>query len=169
MAKLELLHGAHDGGGLERFLQHRQHLQPVLHADALDVLEHGRAATAHQLDEAEIAALGEQQDRFDRRSRFQADAEEHELGVAPGQGLRHRLAVGELLGVDAGAMQDQRQEMADAGVLVDDVADRDAARRSGAVGRAVAGSVCRCALRSLNHRRRSRPAHNPKRWGRYLL
>ena len=39
----------HDVAGLERLFQDRQHLQPVLLADALDVLEHGRAAAAHQL------------------------------------------------------------------------------------------------------------------------
>ena len=63
MAELELLHDLDDGGGLERLLEHRQHLQLVLLADALDVFEHGRAAVAHQLDEAEIAALAERDDR----------------------------------------------------------------------------------------------------------
>src|SRR6266852_5909081 len=42
MAELELLHDPRDGGGLERLLEDRQHLQLVLLADALDVLEHRR-------------------------------------------------------------------------------------------------------------------------------
>jgi hypothetical protein len=97
-------------------------LQLVLEADALDVLEHRRPATAHELDEAEIAAPGEQQDRFDRRARFQADAEEDQIGAALGHGRRHRLAIGEFLGIDAGAMQDERQEVANAALFVDDEA-----------------------------------------------
>jgi hypothetical protein len=49
------------------FFQDRQHLQPVLIAHAPDMLEHGRAAAAHQLDEAEVGLLCQQQDRFDGR------------------------------------------------------------------------------------------------------
>ena len=43
-----------DRGGLERLLEHRQHVQLVLHADALDVFEHGGAARAHELHRAAI-------------------------------------------------------------------------------------------------------------------
>src|SRR5262245_49759342 len=57
MPELELLHDPYDGGGVERLLQDRQHLQPMLVADALDMLKHGCTASAHELDEAEIAAL----------------------------------------------------------------------------------------------------------------
>ena len=35
---------------------------------------------------------------------------------------RNGLAVGEFLGIDSGAVQDQRQEMPDAGVRIDDEA-----------------------------------------------
>jgi hypothetical protein len=78
------------------------------------------------------------------------------------QGLRHRLAVGEFPGVDTGAVQDQRQKMADAAVLIDDVADRDTARRTGSVGRAVVGCVGRSALQSVSHRRRPWAGQNQK-------
>ena len=139
MAELELLHDPHDGGGLERLLQHRQHLQLVLLADALDVLEHRRAATAHELDEAEIAALGQREDRFDRLAGFEPDIEEDQLGRALGGGLGERLSVGEFFGVDPAPVQDQRQEVADAGVFVDDEADRHA----GAAGAGVGGASIR--------------------------
>ena len=43
-----------------------------------------------------------------------------------GQCRAHRLAVGNLLGIDAGAVQDQRQKVPDAGVGVDDKAERRA-------------------------------------------
>ena len=79
MAELELLHDRDDRGGLERLLEHRQHLQLVLLADALDVLEHRRAAVAHQLHESEIAALAEPDDGFDRVGGFEADIEEDEV------------------------------------------------------------------------------------------
>ena len=87
VAELELLHDRDDGGGLERLLEHRQHLQPVLLADALDVLEHRGAAVAHQLHESEIAALAERDDGFDRLGGFQADVEEDEVRRAPLQRL----------------------------------------------------------------------------------
>ena len=94
MAELELLHDRDDGGGLERLLEHRQHLQPVLLADALDVFEHGRAAAAHQLHEAEIAALAERDDGFDRVGGFEPDIEEDQIRLAarrsPGGTRRRR-------------------------------------------------------------------------------
>src|SRR6266446_7464819 len=80
MAELQFLGDREDGGGLERLLQHWQHLQAVLLADALDVLEHGRAAAAHQLDESEIAAFAERNDGFDRLGGLEADIEEDEIG-----------------------------------------------------------------------------------------
>ena len=72
---------------VERLLQQRQHLQLVLLAHALDVLEHRRAAAAHELHEAEIAALGERQDGFDRLAGFEADVEKDQIGAALGGGL----------------------------------------------------------------------------------
>ena len=84
MAELELLHDRDDGGGLERLLEHRQHLQPVLLADALDVFEHRRAAAAHELHETEIAALAERDDGFDRFAGFEPDIEKDQIGAALG-------------------------------------------------------------------------------------
>ena len=134
---------------LERLLQHRQHLEPVLLADALDVLEHRRAAVAHQLHEAEDNRLAERDHRFDGVGGFERDIEEDELGVAAGDRLAERCAVGEFLGVDAGAMQDQRQEMADARFVVDDEAERHARGCSGGIATAGAPAVpSDCALRS---------------------
>ena len=45
MAELEVLQQFKDRVGLKRLSQYRQHLQPLLFADAVDVGEHGRAAT----------------------------------------------------------------------------------------------------------------------------
>ncbi len=66
--------------GLERLSQHRQHLQPLLLADALDVREHRGAAAAHELYAAAIAAGAERHDAGDRLRGFQRDVEEHEIG-----------------------------------------------------------------------------------------
>jgi hypothetical protein len=151
VAEHELLHDPRDGRGIERLLQHRQYLQAMLVADAPDMFEHRRAAAAHELDEAEIAALGEHQDGFDRLARIQPDIEKHELGVAPRDGRRQCVAVGEFFGVEAGAVQDERKEMADAAVLVDDIADRHADARSCAIGRPWDGSVRRCAFQTVRH------------------
>src|SRR5262245_2964660 len=70
MAELQLPHDRDDGRSLERLLQHRQHLQLVLFADALDMFEHRRASAAHELDESEIAAFAKRHDGFDRVRRF---------------------------------------------------------------------------------------------------
>jgi hypothetical protein len=152
MAELELLHDAHDGGGVERLLEHRQHLQLVLIADAFHVLEDGRASAAHQLDEAEIAALGQHQDRLDGLAGFQADVEENEIGTALARSLGERLAVAEFFRVDPGPVQDQRQEVADAGVVVNDESQRYAGARVGG-GRAVDGGASgrRLAFQDFGH------------------
>ena len=54
----------------------------------------------------------------------------NEIGGAARQRLAQALAVGEFLGIDAGAVQDEREEMPDAGVAVDDKAQRRARRDS---------------------------------------
>ena len=57
-------------------------------------------------------------------------------GLRLAHGLHHRLAVREFLGIDAGAMQDERQEVANAALLVDDEAYRHAAAGRGGIARA---------------------------------
>ena len=106
-------------------------MSPVLFADALDVFEDGRAAAAHQLHEAEMSALGEIDDRLDRFLRFQPDVDEGEVWKPSDDRLAETIAVGEFFGVDAGAVQDERQEMPDAAVFVDHEADRHAGGFSG--------------------------------------
>ena len=66
---------------------------------------------------------------FDGVGGFERDIVEHEIGNALLGRLAQRRAVGKFHGVDAGAVQHQRQEMPDAGFLVDHVAERGAARR----------------------------------------
>ncbi len=122
MPELELLQDLQDGARLERLFERRQHLQTVLLTDALDVFEHGGAAAAHQLHVAAVAAAAERDHAFDGVGGFQRDVEEHDIGSAAAQRGAKRLAVGEFLGVDAGAVQDERQEMPDAAVAVDDEA-----------------------------------------------
>ena len=114
----------------------------MLRADALDVLEHCRAARAHQLHGAAKAQLAEGDDGLDRVGRFERDVDERRVRGAGFDGLAHAGAVGKLDGVDTGAMQDKRQEMPDAGLFIDDIADRRAVGRErrrldgrGAVGR----------------------------------
>ncbi len=126
VAELKVLQNFQDDAGLERLFQHRQHLQALLLADALDVREHGRAAAAHELHVAAIAARAERDDAFDGFGGFQRDVEEDEIGRALRQRRTQRLAVGEFLGIDAGAVKNERQEMADARIGVDDEAERGA-------------------------------------------
>ncbi len=128
-AELELVQDLDDGVGLERLLQHRQHGELVLQADCLDVIEHGCATIAHQLHRAGEAVLAELDDRFDRIGRFERDVEEHELRHTARGRLAEGRAVGELDGVDPRAVQHQRQEMAEARLFVDDVAERHGAGR----------------------------------------
>ena len=103
--------------------QRRQHFQPVVLADAFDMLEHGGAAGAHELHVARIPVLAERDDAFDGFGGFERDVEKHEVGGAPRQRGTERCAVGELLGVDAAAMQDERKEMPGASVNVGDEAE----------------------------------------------
>jgi hypothetical protein len=104
--------------------------KPVLLADALHMLEHGGAAGAHELHVARIPVLAERDDAFDGFGRFDRDIEKHEVGGAPGQRDTERCAVGELLRVDAAAMQDERKEMPDAAVNVGDEAEWRAHRHA---------------------------------------
>ena len=78
---------------------------------------------AHELHVARISVLAERDDAFDGFGGFERDVEKHEVGGAPGQRGTERCAVGELLGVDAAAMQDGRKEMPDAAVNVGDEAE----------------------------------------------
>ena len=128
-AELELLQDLQDCVGVERLLEDRQHLQVLLLADALDMREHGRAAVAHELHGAAIAALAEHADALDRFGGFERDVEENEIGLCAGSARPQRLAVGEFLGIDSGAVQDERQEMPDARIRIDDKAERRARAR----------------------------------------
>ena len=75
------------------------------------------------------AALAERDHRFDGVGGFERDVVEDEIGDALFRRLAQRRAVGEFHGVDAGAVQHQRQEMPDAGFLVDHVTERGGAGR----------------------------------------
>ena len=157
VAELELLHDRRDRGRVERLLEHRQHLKSVLRADALDVLEHRRAAGAHELNESEVATLAECDDGFDRNGEIQADIEEDNVGRLPFDRLLETRAVGEFLGVDAGAVQDQRQEMADACLFVDDKAGRDGRRvHAGYIRPLAAARRLLSAVQAFGHAPRSR-------------
>ena len=128
-AELELLEDLDDRVGLEWLLEHRQHVELVLDADVLDVIEHRGAAIAHQLHGAAKAVLAERDHRLDRVGGFERDVVEHEGGHAAFRSPAQRRAVGKFHGVDAGAVQHQRQKVPDAGFLVDHIAERGAARR----------------------------------------
>jgi len=128
-AELELLDDLDDGVGLERLLEHRQHVELMLDADVLDVIEHGGAAIAHQLYAAVKSELAERNHRLDRIGRFERDTMEYEIGNTAFHRPPQRRPVRKFHGVDAGAVQHQRQKMPDAGVLVDHIAERGSAQR----------------------------------------
>ena len=92
IAQSEILEDLYDGAGLKRLLQRRQHQQPVLVADTLDVREHRRTAVRHQLHIAAVTALAERHDAADRFGRFQCDVEEDRIGGAAAQ--RREQALG---------------------------------------------------------------------------
>ena len=79
----------------------------MLDADILDVLEHRRAALAHQLHIAAKTAFAERDHCFDGVGGFERNVEEDEVGNAAADGLAHVRAVGKLHRVDAGAVQHQ--------------------------------------------------------------
>ena len=122
MAELEVLQQFKDRVGLKRLSQYRQHLQPLLFADAVDVGEHGRAATRYELHPPAIVCVAERDDAGDRFGEFERDVEKDHIGRAARQGLAQSLTVGKFLGIDAGAVQNERQEVTDAAIAVDDEA-----------------------------------------------
>ena len=134
LAEPKVLQDFQDHAGLEWLLENGQHAQMMLLADALDVGKHGRAAVAHELHGAGITGAREREDALDGVGRFERDVEEDEFRLALGQRRPHRLAVGKLFGIDAGAVQDQRQKMPDAGVGIDDKAKRRAGLGAGRFG-----------------------------------
>jgi len=81
----------------------------------------------------------ERDDAFDRFGGFKRNVEEDEVGGAAGKRRAEGRAVGEFFRVDAAAVQDEREEMADAAVDVGDKAERRAllvaALFGGALGR----------------------------------
>ena len=147
VAEPQFLQNLQNHAGLERLLENRKHAQVMLLADALDMGEHSRAAVAHELHGAGISGARQRQDALDGVGRFERDVEEDEFWLALGQRRPHRLAVGKLLGIDAGAVQDQRQKVPDAGVGIDDKAKRRAGLGAGRFGvgcRGNGGCLRRC-------------------------
>src|ERR1700719_3829448 len=113
----------------------------MLLADALDMGKHGRAAVAHELYGARIGGARQREDALDGVGRFERDVEEDEFWLALGQRRPYRLAVGKLLGIDAGAVQDQRQKVPNAGVRIDAEAKRGARLAGGRLGFRSCGNV----------------------------
>ncbi len=110
-------------------------MQRVLHADRFDVFQHRGAAAAHQLHRAAKSVLAECQHGFDGVGRLQRHVVKHEVRLACGKRLAQRATIGKLDRVDAGAVHDQRQEVPDARLLVDQEAQRCAGFRGiGACG-----------------------------------
>ena len=66
-------------------------------ADAFDVLEHRRAAVAHQLHGAEETLLAERDHGFDGVGRIERDIVKDRSGLRADIGLADRRAVGEFL------------------------------------------------------------------------
>jgi hypothetical protein len=136
----------------------------LLFADRLDAFQHRRPAAAHQLHSAGVPGPAERLERADRLLGLQADVEEDEIGGARGTRLAERRAVGEFHGVDAGALQDQRHEVPDTALLVDDKAERRAALGM-RHDRDVGGGRCtrrleRCGSTRFGHRQAVPPGAN---------
>ena len=152
--ELEGLQERDDRRRIERLVDHRQHLQPVPLTDTLYMLELGGAAAARELHEAGIAAPAEVRDGFNRVGGFETDIEEHERRRRrPSHRLPEACAVREFLGFKTDAMQDQRQELADARLVIDDKAGRHgrSAACRGGVCRLVAGLRWVPAFQAFGH------------------
>ena len=87
------------------------------------MFEHRRAAAAHKLHESEIALAAECDHALNRVGGFKRDVKKDDIGRAAAQRRAKGLAVGEFLGFDSGAMEDERQEVAYARIPVDDEAE----------------------------------------------
>jgi len=109
-AELEILDDLDDRLGFIRLLEHRQHMELVLDADAFDVFKHRGAAAACELHGAGKAALAESAQRFNDVGGVQRDIVDDEIGGPFAGRLAQRRAVGEFHGVDTGAVQNQREE-----------------------------------------------------------
>ncbi|MFZ3226772.1 MAG: hypothetical protein WA230_14845 [Xanthobacteraceae bacterium] len=145
--QFELLQQVQDGLRLDRFFEHRQHLQMLLLADTFDMCKHSRAAAANKLHLAPIVAVGELEEALDSFAEFQSDIEEDNMGRTFGQRGGYCFASGKFLRIETGAMQNERQEAPDAVVGVDDEAEGDSrstARRRRIVGRFVGGGEGSC-------------------------
>src|ERR1700733_944549 len=73
VTELEFMDDLENGLRLDRLLERRQHLQAVLFANMLDVRQHGRTATAEELNGAAIIAGGEFAEALDRLGKIQRD------------------------------------------------------------------------------------------------
>ena len=100
----------------------------MLGAYALDVFEDCRAPSAHELHCAAISELAERDNRFNGISGFERDIVKNERGPAGLGGLAHGRAIWKFDGVDAGTVQDEGQEVPDAGFFIHNIAKRRAAR-----------------------------------------
>jgi len=127
-SELELQDDLDDRFGFVGLLEHRQHIELVLDADVLDMIEHRGTAVARQLHGAAKAARAEGGHRVDGVGGVERDIVEDKIGDACFRRFAQRRAVGKFHGVDTGAVQHQRQELPDAGILVDQVAERDGTR-----------------------------------------
>jgi hypothetical protein len=134
MAKLELGQNLLNGGGLERLLEHRQHRQLHLLAGLFDVVEDGGAAAAHELHGAGKAGFGQRLDRGDCVLHLEIDVEENYVGQPRDRRAAERGAIDEFDGIDAAALQDERDELPDAAFFVNDEGKRAPAHTRGCGG-----------------------------------
>ena len=152
-AELELVHDLDDGVGLERLLEHRQHVELVLTPMLLTCSSTAAPRLLINCTAPRKPRLPSASIDLDRVGGFERDIVEHEIGQALLDRLAQAAPSAKFHGVDAGAVQHQRQEMPDAGLLVDHVAERGAPRapaaaprrqrRPSAVGR-LAADGCHC-------------------------
>ena len=104
----------------ERLLQRGAHDEPVPGADAAHVVEQVGVAAAHHLHDAAVALLAERAQHVDGVGAFERDVEEDDLGMAAFQRrdrLRRRVIA---LGLQPQIGERERDEPADAFLVVDD-------------------------------------------------
>jgi hypothetical protein len=97
----------HDDTRLEWLVQHRQHMQVLLFADSLDLRKNTGVAVAGELNPAAIVRRAKRCEAFGSLAGFDSNVQKDEIRRPPFERVAQRVAVGELLCIDAVALQNQ--------------------------------------------------------------
>jgi hypothetical protein len=120
----KLREGAAQGIALQRFVHHREHLQPAPLAVAPDLLDQHRAEPGQNLDRAEDPGGRQPFDHLERVRRIDRDVDQDEIGPAPVRSRHHFVQRVENLDTDAACLDQRADKPAHAGLAIDEVAQR---------------------------------------------